>query len=432
MAESVAFWLTLLIFSLTYLGLALGKVPGLRTDRTGIALAGAAAILACGLLANDPELSAKETLAKSFQEAVNAVDFATILLLLGMMIVVAFLRRAGFFGVLTRVALDRCRRPRVLLAVIMLLSAVLSALLVNDVVCLALTPLTLHLTRHLGLDPRPHLIGLAVASNIGSTATLTGNPQNMIIGGLSHISYLRFAERLTPIAVLGLIAAYSITLLVYRQTLRLPATPPGNSTHEDEPRLLHRANRALLVKSSLVTLAAVLLFFAGAPMAIVAIGAAAVLLLERVKPDGIYRQIDWGLLVMFAGLFVVVRAFEVHVLSRVGVEHWTTLRDHPVSLLSVVAAVLSNLVSNVPAVLLFKPIIPAMPAGVQETAWLALAMSSTLAGNLTVLGSVANLIVVENARKKGVSISLAEYCLVGVPVTIVTLLIGIGWLSWFL
>ena len=165
------------VFSITYLGLALGKVPGLRTDRAGIALAGAAAILACGQL--------------SFEEAVKAVDFATILLLLGMMIVVAFLRRAGFFEVLTRFALDRFRRPVVLLAVIMLLSGVLSALLVNDVVCLALTPLTLHLARHLDLNPKPHLIGLAVASNIGSAATLTGNPQNMIIGGLSHISYHR-------------------------------------------------------------------------------------------------------------------------------------------------------------------------------------------------------------------------------------------------
>jgi Na+/H+ antiporter NhaD/arsenite permease-like protein len=162
----------------------------------------------------------------------------------------------------------------------------------------------------------------------------------------------------------------------------------------------------------------------------VAIGAAAILLLERIKPDGVYRQIDWSLLVMFAGLFVVVRAFEVHVLSQAEINKWTAIRDHPVGLLSVVSAALSNLVSNVPAVLLFKSVIPAMPADVQETAWLALAMSSTLAGNLTVLGSVANLIVVENARKHGIAITLAEYCRVGVPVTLLTLLLGVGWLCW--
>jgi Na+/H+ antiporter NhaD/arsenite permease-like protein len=178
----------------------------------------------------------------------------------------------------------------------------------------------------------------------------------------------------------------------------------------------------------LVALAAVLLFFAGAPMPVVALAAAAVLLLERVKPESTYRQIDWSLLVMFTGLFVVVRAFEVHVLSQTGIEHWRALQAHPLGVFTVVSAVLSNLVSNVPAVLLFKPIIPAMPAAVQELAWLTLAMSSTLAGNLTVLGSVANLIVVENARKNGVPISLADYCRVGIPVTLITLLIGTGWL----
>jgi len=156
--------------------------------------------------------------------------------------------------------------------------------------------------------------------------------------------------------------------------------------------------------------------------------AAGVLLLDRVNPAKAYRQVDWPLLVMFAGLFVVVHAFEVQVLDRAGVQHWTALRDHPVDVLSVVSAVLSNVVSNVPAVLLFKPVIAAMPPEAHESAWLALAMSSTLAGNLTVLGSVANLIVVENARRQGVVISLWDYCRVGVPVTLLTLLIGVGWL----
>lgn len=164
-------------------------------------------------------------------------------------------------------------------------------------------------------------------------------------------------------------------------------------------------------------------------MATVALAAAGVLLLDRVTPAKVYREVDWPLLVMFAGLFVVVHAFEVHVLHRVGVENWSVLRDHPVGALSGAAAVLSNVVSNVPAVLLFKPVIAAMPAGVQEVAWLALAMSSTLAGNLTVLGSVANLIVVENARKEGATITLADYCRVGIPVTLLTLAIGVVWLK---
>ncbi len=178
-----------------------------------------------------------------------------------------------------------------------------------------------------------------------------------------------------------------------------------------------------------VTVAAVVAFFLGMPIALVALGAAAVLLLGRVRPHRIYRQIDWNLLVMFSALFVVVHAFDVKVIQQWGIERWSLLLEHPVSVLSLFSAVLSNLVSNVPAVLLFKPIIPAMPTLHQESAWLALAMSSTLAGNLTILGSVANLIVVENARKEGVTISFWEYCRVGVPVTIVTLLLGVGWLD---
>jgi Na+/H+ antiporter NhaD/arsenite permease-like protein len=174
----------------------------------------------------------------------------------------------------------------------------------------------------------------------------------------------------------------------------------------------------------------VVLFFAGLPIALVALGAAALLLLGRIRPQKVYRQVDWSLLVMFCGLFVVVHAFDEHIVRRWNIAGWDWLLGHPIDLLSVVSAGLSNLVSNVPAVLLFKPIIPAMPADLQETAWLALAMSSTLAGNLTVLGSVANLIVVESARREGIVVSFWEYCRVGVPITLLTLAFGIAWLEW--
>lgn len=425
MSASAAFWATLFWFGLTYLGLALGRLPGLRTDRAGVALVGAAGVLACGLL--------------SFEDVVRAVDFATIALLLGMMVVVAYLRRAGFFARLTGLALGRVRSPKALLAVTMLLSGVLSAVLVNDVVCVALTPLVLHLTRRLGLDPRPHLVGLAVASNLGSAATLTGNPQNMIIGGLSGIPYLRFAAKLAPPAALGLVLGYAVTLLAYRRALWVtPLDPQKPGVLADDPsgkkggngdRVPNgRRHVTLLVKSLVVTLAAVGLFFAGLPMAVVALGAAAVLLLDRVNPKKVYAHIDWSLLLMFAGLFVVVRAFEVHVLATSGVDGWASKAD-PVWMLTGLSAALSNLVSNVPAVLLFKPVIPAMPEAARETAWMALALSSTFAGNLTVLGSVANLIVVEQARKEGVTITFRDYCRVGVPVTLITLATGAAWLA---
>jgi Na+/H+ antiporter NhaD/arsenite permease-like protein len=407
-------WLTSLLFALTYLGLALGRIPGLRIDRAGIALVGATLMVLSGLV--------------SLDDAARAIDVNTILLLFGMMVVVAYLRLAGFFQRLTHAALDRFRTPHALLAVTIGLSGVLSAFLVNDVVCVALTPLVLHLARRLGLDPRPHLLGLATAANIGSTATITGNPQNMIIGSLSGIPYLRFAAYLGPVAALGLLVDYAVIAFLCRTTLR--AGPNSSLPSPEDKRPTYRpAHNWLLVKALIVTLTAVVLFFAGLPIALVALGAAAVLLLGRVRPDKVYRQIDWDLLVMFCGLFIVVHAFDVHVVERWGLQHWPALEADPVGFLSVVSAALSNLVSNVPAVLLFRPIIEALPAANRETAWLALAASSTLAGNLTVLGSVANLIVVEAARREGVTVSFADYARVGVPVTLLTLALGVLWLK---
>ncbi len=172
-----------------------------------------------------------------------------------------------------------------------------------------------------------------------------------------------------------------------------------------------------------------MLFFTGLPLELVALGAAAVLLLERVQPKKVYAQVDWGLLMMFTGLFIVVHAFQVHVVAGWRIETWTWLLDRPTSLLSLVSAVVSNLVSNVPAVLLLEPVVQAVPVASREAAWLALAMSSTFAGNLTVLGSVANLIVVESARREGLAISFWEYCKVGIPLTILTLLLGMAWLE---
>ena len=419
MKEPWPFWLTLAWFALTYAGMALGRIPGLRTDRAGIAWVGAALVLATGLL--------------TFDEAVASIDFETIALLMGMMVVVAHLRISGFFDRLANWTLSHVHGPMGLLAATMGLSGVLSAVLVNDVVCLALTPLVLHLARRLRLDPKPYLIGLAIASNIGSTATLTGNPQNMIIGGLSHISYLRFAAKLAPVALVGLVVAFLVTAWVFRASLRVTTPPAGDDPHEAPWQNEHAsspAHFALLVKSLVVTLGAVALFFAGAPMGVVALGAAAVLLLGRVNPAKVYREIDWGLLVMFAGLFVVVRAFSDHVVRTWGVEHWSILQSDPVGPLSLASAALSNLVSNVPAVLLFETVVKAMSQARQETAWLALAMSSTLAGNLTLLGSIANLIVVQNARREGVAISFWDYVRAGVPVTLLTLAVGIAWL-WF-
>ncbi|HUE15583.1 MAG TPA: anion transporter [Planctomycetaceae bacterium] len=411
------------IFALTYVGLALGKVPGLRMDRAGIALVGATLMLVMGAL--------------SLPQAVSpeSIDYKTLTILFGMMVVIAFLRLSGFFLQMTEWALRRVRTPLGLLGVTIGLSGVLSAFLINDIVCLTLTPLVLHLARRLRFDPVPHLIALATAANIGSTGTITGNPQNIFIGSHSGISYLRFASRLMPVAAIGLLLSFVVVAFVYRERLTRRQSPTGLAAENGDGAASGRrpasaAHRWLLRKSMAVTLATVVLFFSGLPLELIALGAAAVLLIGRVKPEKVYRQIDWGLLVMFTGLFIVVHAFQVHVVSRWGIDHWDGLLAHPVGSLSLLSAALSNLVSNVPAVLLLEPIVQAIPTANRETAWLVLAMSSTLAGNLTVLGSVANLIVVENANRQGVEISFWEYCKVGVPLTLLTLVVGIGWLAY--
>ncbi len=408
-------WLTGSIFAATYAGLAIGRIPGLRADRAAIAFVGAAMMLCTGML----------TLADAAGPA--SLDYQTLFLLLGMMVVVGFLRLSGAFARVTHLALDRVTSPRGLLAAVVLLGGLLSAFLVNDVVCLALTPLVLHLTRRMRYDPVPHLIGLATAANVGSVGTVTGNPQNMIIAGASHLSYGRFAAHLMPVALLGLAIDFAVVAVVYRAALRAPAAERGGVADPPRSRPIHRWLQA---KSATVALVAVVLFFTGLPIAVVATGAAAVLLLGRIKPRRAYDEVDWSLLLMFVGLFIVVHAFQVHLVDHWHVERWHWLLARPVDLLGVASAALSNLVSNVPAVLLFEPVIRAMPAGLQETGWLALAMSSTFAGNLTVLGSVANLIVVERARHEGVSVSFWEYCKAGVPVTLLTLGVGIAWLSW--
>jgi Na+/H+ antiporter NhaD/arsenite permease-like protein len=428
-----AFWWTLACFTLTYLGLALGKVPGLRVDRAGIALVGATLILIGGSLSLDHAVSP------------DAIDYKTLALLFGMMIVVGFLRLSGVFRRLSVYFLNRIRSPLGLLAVTVTLSGVISAFLINDIVCLALTPLVLHLARRLRCDPLPHLIALATAANIGSAGTITGNPQNIYIGSHSGIPYLRFALRLFPVVVLGLGLNFLVVALVYRRRLTSPADrkgggsakdsagltedPPRDRDGEQTDRVNRRVHRWLQRKSIAITLIAVVLFFTGLPLELIALGAAALLLLGRVNPHKIYEQIDWSLLVMFTGLFIVVHAFQVHVVAVWGIGGWQWLLERPVDLLSLVSAVLSNLVSNVPAVLLMEPLLQAMSAGSRETAWLALAMSSTFAGNLTILGSVANLIVVEKARRAGVDISFTEYCKVGVPLTLLTLALGVAWLQ---
>lgn len=393
-----------LIFLGTYLVLALGRLPGFRVDRTGAAIIGASLVMAFEVL--------------TLEEAYAAVDHNTILLLFGMMIVAANLRVSGVFAAVSAWTVRHARHPLTLLGAVILVSGVFSAFFVNDTVCLVLTPLVLDMALALGRNPVPYLLGVAMGSNIGSVATITGNPQNMMIGAFSGIPYRTFAAALGPVAAVGLVLAFLVIALLYRGEFRRAETlavPPRRA----------RIHRPLAWKSLTVSALMLLGFFAGWPVAVVAIAAAALLLLtRRLKPERIYREIDFSLLVLFIGLFIVIAGVEKALVSSGELTRAAGQGLESPVVFSAAAALLSNLVSNVPAVLLFKPLIPAFAD--PDRAWLLLAMASTLAGNLTLLGSVANLIVVQKAGRRA-PIGFREYFRTGLPLTLLTMAAGV-WL----
>jgi len=397
----------LLIFLGTYLVVACGRIPFLRVDRTAAAIVGAILMVAFEVVPLDA--------------AYRAIDYRTIVLLFGMMILIASLRLARFFTWLANLAVSHVRHPAWLLVVVVFVSGGLSALFVNDTICLVFTPVLIDLTRSRGRNPVPYLLALATASNIGSVATIVGNPQNMLIASVSGIGYTEFARALGPVAIAGLTIDAALLCWVFRRELHGTLSPvtvaPSRPIH-----------RAMVIKSVVVAAATMAGFLAGFEPALVSASAAAALLVSRsVKPAKLYRAVDWDLLVLFIGLFVVIAG-----VARAGLDGRFFALLRPIGIdslagLSVVGATLSNVISNVPAVMLFTSLVPRLPD--PQTSWLALAMSTTLAGNLTILGSIANLIVVEGARRRGVRLSFVSHLVIGVPLTVATLIVGIWWLQ---
>ncbi len=388
------------IFGASYLVFAIGKFPGLKVDRPGAAMVGAVAMVAAGVVAP--------------REVVGLVDFSTLVLLYSMMIIVANLKLAGFFEWSAEVVLGLLR-PAHLLPAVIVTSGLLSAFFVNDVVCLVMVPFVLTLTRRMSLPPMPYLLAVATASNIGSVATITGNPQNILVGSYSGLSYLDFLSRLGPVAVIGLAIDWAIlhALLLRGRSIPSPSRPLE----------LPRPDLSRIAKPVVVSAAVVVGFFLGAPPAMVAaLGAAALLLSRTTEPKVLHEQVDWSLLVFFVGLFLVVGGADRAGITGRLLEVALRLNVHRPAIFTAVVAVLSNLVSHVPAVMLLKSLVPGFAD--PRTAWLLLAMASTLAGNLTITGSVANLIVVEGARGEGVQVGFRDYLKVGVPVTLATLVVG--------
>lgn len=401
-------WLIATIVVVTLIGVAIGRYPWLKMNRATIALVGATLLVGIGAL--------------TLEEAYRAVDWNTILLLFGMMVLNVNLRLAGFFSLVIRFVARRAATPRGLLAWVIAAAGLLSAVFLNDTIAIVMTPLVLDLAHALRRDPLPYLIALAVAANIGSVAAITGNPQNMLIGIASEIPFAQFTLYQAPVAAGGLLLAWAMLVWLHPGEFRHTRLAPADDL--EPPRVY----RPLLRKSLFATLLLLAALFAGLPIALAALAAAALLLItRRLRPQRVFAEIDWSLLVFFCGLFVVTGAIEASSLGAGLAELVPRVATAGTAAFTATAVLLSNLVSNVPAVMLFRPYIGDLANPTQ--AWLLLAMASTLAGNLTLLGSVANLIVAESAARRGVRLGFMAYLRVGLPVTLLTLAWGVLWLE---
>lgn len=394
------------IFILSYGVFAIGHLPGTRVDRAGMAFIGAAAMFAIGALDG--------------KSAIAALDFETLVLLFAMMVLVAVLHLEGFFEWVTRQIVARLHHDQLLPGVIFS-SGILSAFLVNDVVCLFMAPLILKVCKQMGRNPVPFLLALATASNIGSTATITGNPQNILIGSVSQIGYRDFLWHLGPIAIIGLFVDWGVLSWLCRKQLaeQLPPLDGDGSNGKLDGLMLPMLVTAGIVAGFL---------FGFNPALVAACGAALLMLVRSRLIQKIYREVDWSLLVLFVGLFLIIGAAEHTGIAESLLHAAERLNLHNLAIFSVAVTLLSNLVSNVPAVMLLKGLVPQFQNAHQF--WLALAMASTLAGNLTITGSIANIIVVETVRPQ-VRISFKDYLVVGVPTTILTIAVGIVWITFF-
>lgn len=355
------------------------------------------------------------------EDAIRAINVDVILLLIGMMALVSGLEVSGFFDLVSSRIATRAKSQVSFLVALMVATAVLSALVLNDTIALLVTPVVVRSARALRVKPVPYLIALAVSANVGSVATEIGNPQNAFIGIRSGIPFLVFTAYLLPVTVACLAVAIALVWFVFRKDLAAPIDRilPGPAV------VIER--RALLFALA-VTVAVAVAFFASptpAWLPLIALAGGSFVLfflpfLTTATPRGLIAKVDWSIILFFIGLFVLLEGVRVSGLSAAIQSGFTTaVGGQTGGLLWVVglSSLLSNLISNVPAVLLLAEIIPQTSTQL----WLALAASSTLAGNATILGAACNVIVVQVAAREGVTVTMKDFVKAGLPVTAVTL-----------
>lgn len=392
--------IALVVFIITYIGIIFTRLPKVNIDRPSAAFVGAVAMMCLGIV--------------DFSQAVSFIDFNTIFLLLGMMIVISALKADGLFNIVAQKTLAFANTRTKLLVCIVLISGIGSAFLVNDAVVLIFTPVIISICKRASLNPLPYLIAEILSSNVGSVMTITGNPQNMLIGLNSGISYADFMLHLLPVSLISMAITVVVIWFVYRKEFSL--STPLRYSEDTEPKQ-HGA-----YASSIIFVLLVAGFFLGKilqlPICVIALAAAALIILfSKHKPTELLKEVDWVLLLFFASLFVVVGAVQqTGVLDKV---FSISISKDFSGLLSVhgISLVMSQILSNVPYTVLMLPI---MNAVADQTLWLALASASTLAGNATIIGAMANIIVIESSERFGVKIGFWEFFKSGILVTLLS------------
>lgn len=405
--------IALVIFVITYIGIIFTRLPWMNIDRPSAAFFGSVAMILFGVL--------------SFDEAIAAIDFNTIALLLGMMIVITTLQLDGFFEFIARKTIKYAKTENSLLFHIILISGLGSAFMVNDVVVLLFTPIIISLSKKFKINPIPYLIAEILSSNIGSAMTITGNPQNMLIGIHSGISYSSFLLHLLPISLIGMGIIYVVIKWMYKKEFNHVLEIAENGTHSPYNF------KSMVVSVPIFGVIVILFFFSntlGIPIPLIAlVGASVILLFGRIKPSTIIKDIDWVLLLFFASLFIVVKGIE-HVGLMESIKSMALLSNdlQGIGMIHGFGLIFSQIVSNVPLVV---AMLPMMHTAQGDILWLALASASTLAGNATIIGAMANLIVIESAKKEGVHIKFMEFFKSGIIVTLLSFVISIGvlWLE---
>lgn len=402
---------TILIFMVTYAGIAIGSIPGLSLDRNGIALLGAIAMAASGAI--------------SIERAVESIDVSTIVLLYSLMVISAQLRLGGFYTCTARRISSLLEKPRLFLCVLMAVSAILSALLANDIICLAFTPVLAYSLISAGMNPVPFLLALALSSNAGSAATIIGNPQNMLIGQTGGLDFASFTAWCLPPSIAAVFIIYLIICFLYRKDLTQKPHKKMEESHNNLPEW-PEFNLWQSSKGIAAVIITVLMFFTDIPRELTALSVAGVLLCSRkMESKEILGLIDWNLIALFCSLFVVIQGMEdaglpgliIGRMEKAGIELANIFN------MTGISVILSNIVSNVPAAMLLIGFLPKT----NPDSWYLLAASSTFAGNLVLIGSIANLIVVEQAARAGIKISFREHARTGIPSTILSIAVLLIW-----